>query len=114
MNNLSTLSLSLPSTISLKWHLSFKTLAISSFVLLLLSIVLCVIQLNDVTRSSFAVSNLEEQVSELTQGNQRLAAGMASFSSSLDMETILASLNYEKTGQVRYIKIMADTALAGE
>lgn len=114
MNNISALSLSLPSAISLKWRLSFKALAISSFALLMLCIVLCIVQLNEVTRSSFTVSNLEEQVGQLTQDNQRLAASIANFSSSLDMETILASLNYEKTGQVRYIQIMADTALAGE
>ena len=114
MNNTSALSLPVVNSISLKWRLSFKALAVSAFALLLLAIAMCIIQLNDVTRSSFTVSNLEEQINQLTQDNQRLAATIANFSSSLDMETILASLNYEKIGQVRYIQMMTGTALAEE
>ena len=112
MNN--TLILNPP--FSIKKHLSLKfslkAFWILSFIFIVFLLSLYIFQVSEVTKAGFFVSSYEKELNELAQKNKNSEINFSQVNSLANLETLLMSLNYEKVGQVYYIRVPGSTVVA--
>jgi len=112
MNNILILSPSFIRPFILRVRFSLKTVWILSLGLMFFLLIFYIFQVNQVTKASFAISNYEKQMTELSQESKSLEMSFSDLSSLASVETLVSTLNYEKVNKVHYIQMLEGTALA--
>ncbi|MFH1820345.1 MAG: hypothetical protein ABH805_00250 [Candidatus Nealsonbacteria bacterium] len=112
MNTILTFNMSVAKPFALKWQFSLKKAWISMLLLTVFLLSLYVLQVNEITQSSFAVSNYDKQLSQLNQESKMLEIDFSGKSSLQSVEGLISALDYEKVERVHYIQVLTGTALA--
>lgn len=94
-----------------KINFSFNLLVFSIFGLILLLSTISIIQLNNYTREFYSIENYEAKVAELGTANRNLELNFSKADSLGNLTAYVQNQNFEKTGQVKYIRILEETAL---
>ena len=93
-------------------RINIRFLAILGFVLIASSLAFLVFQINETTKAGFLISTIEKQTAEFSQESQSLETSFSLLNSLANLETVLSSLNYEKVGQINYLRVPGSTVLA--
>lgn len=101
-------TLNLPNIYSLNigWKINFKILGFLGFLLILSLLVFYIYQINEITKTSFAVSGYEQKISKLSQENENLEINFSQTNSLASLEDLLRNSNYEKIEKVYYLRIL--------
>ena len=111
MNHILTLNLTIFRPFILRWKISSKTLWILGFALIASLLVFYIFQVNEITKASFFIANYEKQIAKFSQESKNLESNFSHLNSSANLETILNNLNYEKVGQVHYLRVPDSTVV---
>lgn len=108
MNNI--LTLHLPFSINLplisRWKLnlwifwSFTILTIGGL------LVFYIFQTNVIIQGTYLLQGYEEKLTKLEEENEKLTINLAKFNSLENLESLVQSLNYEKTEKIKYIQVI--------
>jgi len=94
----------------LKKGINLKVFLITTFILMLLSLVIYIFQVNFLTREVYLIGNYEKQIVQLTQENENLAIGFSKANSLTNLDHYLQNEKFEKVSQVKYIQIYKPVA----
>ncbi len=94
----------LPFPSSLKSKL--KAFSILSFILIFSLLAYYVVQVNLMIKESYLIKKYEIKAERLTQQNKDLDISFAQTTSLENLEKLAQELNFKKTGEIKYIKIL--------
>ena len=93
-----------------KKRVNLKVFWMTTFILMLLSLVIYIFQVNFLTREVYLIGNYEKQMAQLTQENENLAIGFSKANSLTNLDHYLQNEKFEKVSQVKYIQIYKPVA----
>jgi len=115
MQNTLTLNQPIFRQISLRWRLNLRVFGILISVLIFLSLIVYVIQLNFLFFGTNSIKNYDKKLDEITQENKNLEVSSAQINSlgSIDaqIENKIQDLSFEKINNIYYIQVL-DTTIA--
>ena len=88
------------------------TALVLSFTLIALFLGCYVFQINQMAKSDYLVENYEKTMSALSQGNKNLEINFALVNGLGNIENLVSNLNFEKAGEVDYIRVIESTVAA--
>lgn len=94
----------------LKKRVNLKVFWLTTFILMLLSLVIYIFQVNFLTREVYLIGNYEKQLTQLTQENENLAISFSKTNSLANLDHYLQNEKFEKVSQVKYIQIYKPVA----
>jgi len=94
----------------LKKRVNLKVFLMTTFILMLLSLVIYIFQVNFLTREVYLIGDYEKQLTQLTQENENLEIGFSKANSLTNLDHYLQNEKFEKVSQVKYIQIYKPVA----
>lgn len=94
----------------------FQTKSFSAWILSFICIAALlgfyVFQINQMAETGYLIENCEERINKLSLENKNLAINFARVNSLENIEQMVNSLNFEKQGQISYIRIIESAVAA--
>lgn len=91
---------------------NLRALWISGIGLVVFLLSFYIFQVTEVTKAGFILSTYENNLAQLSQEGKKLEINYSQTNSLTNLETVLMELDYEKVGQVHYLRIPAGTVVA--
>ncbi|PIS17475.1 MAG: hypothetical protein COT59_00440 [Candidatus Nealsonbacteria bacterium CG09_land_8_20_14_0_10_42_14] len=91
---------------------NLRVLWVSGFLLTAGLVGFYIFQVTEITKAGFLLSTYENNLTRFSQEGKNLEINYSQVNSLVNLETVLLSLNYEKVGQVHYLRIPASTVVA--
>ena len=84
---------------------SIKLSWIFSAVLIVFLLVFYIFQVVRSTEAGFIISNYEKQITEFSRESKILNSDFSQLNSLVNLEIVLAGLDYEKIGKIHYLRL---------
>jgi len=65
-----------------------------------------IVQVNQLTKTSFSIANYEEKLASIHQNNKELEINLSQASSLANLESLLKSLDYVEVNKIHYIQVL--------
>ena len=93
-------------------RVSRRAIWIFGFIGLVSLLGLYVFQINQMAKSDYLVESHEQRIKGLSHGNKTLEINFAQANALGNIENLVNNLNFEKAGEVDYIRVIGSTVVA--